>query len=139
LDAIAAVSSRPVAATAVFSRGARGYRTIMGTPAREAALAMVSHGAAIVGTNCCGGMVEAAGIMQDMVGVTPAALMAQPNAGLPQMVSGRLVYPESPETMAQGVGGLVSIGVRIIGGCCGTTPAHVRAMAAALGRDPVRP
>ena len=132
IEAISAVSSKTIVATAVFAKGAKGYRTVMGTPAGEAAVAMVSRGARIVGANCCSGMAEAAGIMQDMVGATPAALIAQPNAGLPQMVSGRLVYPESPEGMAQGVAELVRIGVRIIGGCCGTTPAHTKAMAAAL-------
>lgn len=134
IEAIAETSSKTIVATAVFAEGAKGYRTVMGTPAAEAAVAMTSRGAHIVGTNCCSGMAEAAGIMQGMVAATPAALIAQPNAGLPQMVSGRLVYPESPEAMAQGIARLVEIGVRIIGGCCGTTPAHTRAMAAALGK-----
>lgn len=137
IEAIGSVSSRTIAATAVFAKGAKGYRTMMGTPAGQAAAAMVSRGALVVGTNCCNGMADAAGIMQDMLEATPAALIAQPNAGLPQMLSGRLVYPESPEAMALGVPQLVRLGVRIIGGCCGTTPAHIRAMAASLGRGPL--
>lgn len=134
IEAIRSVSSGPIVATAVFAKGAKGYRTLMGTPAGEAASAMAASGAAIVGTNCCSGMAEAAGIMQDMLAASQAALIAQPNAGLPRMVSGKLDYPESPEAMAAGVAQLVRLGVRIIGGCCGTTPAHIRAMAAALGR-----
>lgn len=134
IQAIRSISPKPIVATAVLAQGAKGYRTIMGTPAGEAASAMIASGADIVGTNCCSGMTEAAGIMQDMLAATPAALAAQPNAGLPRMVSGKIVYPESPEAMAAGVADLLGLGVRMIGGCCGTTPPHIRAIGTALGR-----
>ncbi|MFZ1948410.1 MAG: homocysteine S-methyltransferase family protein [bacterium] len=127
-------SERPIAATAVFAAGAKGFRTMMGTAAQEAAAAMIAAGAHVVGTNCCNGMAEAAGIMRAMAAGSPAALVAQPNAGLPRMESGRLIYPEGPTAMAAGVPRLLELGVRIIGGCCGTTPDHIRAMATALGR-----
>jgi 5-methyltetrahydrofolate--homocysteine methyltransferase len=134
ISAAREASRRPIAATAVFAAGARGFRTMMGNTAHEAAAAMVAAGADVVGTNCCSGMTEAAGIMQAMTAGSPAAIMAQPNAGLPRMESGRLVYPEGPAAMAEGVGRLLDLGVRIVGGCCGTTPAHIRAMATRLGR-----
>lgn len=127
-------SQRPIAATAVFAKGAKGFRTMMGTPADQAAAAMAAAGADVVGTNCCSGTGEAAGIMQAMIAGSPVALLAQPNAGLPRMEAGKLVYPETPSAMAAGVPGLLELGVRMIGGCCGTTPAHIRAMGAALGR-----
>jgi 5-methyltetrahydrofolate--homocysteine methyltransferase len=134
IEAIRSVSPRPIVATAVLAKSARGYRTLMGTPAGEAASLMVGSGASMVGTNCCVGMADAAAIMEDMLAATPAALIAQPNAGLPRMVAGSLVYPESPEAMAADAGRLLGLGVRIIGGCCGTTPAHIRAISAAMGR-----
>jgi 5-methyltetrahydrofolate--homocysteine methyltransferase len=63
-----------------------------------------------------------------------AVEVAQPNAGLPRLDRGNLVYPESPEAMAAGVPRLLELGARVIGGCCGTTPAHIRAIVRAVGR-----
>ncbi|MFH1219778.1 MAG: homocysteine S-methyltransferase family protein [Candidatus Eisenbacteria bacterium] len=134
ISAIKAVSSKPVVATAVFSKGARGYRTIMGTSPGEAALKMTEAGAELVGTNCCSGIDEAIGIMKDMVSVSHAGTITQPNAGLPTLREGCLVYPEDPARMAEGVPDLIRLGVCAIGGCCGTTPAHIRAIAQVLGR-----
>ncbi len=134
VEAAKQVSSKPIVATAVFSKGARGYRTIMGNSPREAALRLVEAGARFVGTNCCSGMEQAIGIMKDMVSASSAAMIAQPNAGLPTVEAGKLIYPEAPLAMADRVPDLLSMGVRIIGGCCGTTPAHIKAMASAFGR-----
>lgn len=132
LEAIKSLSARPVVATAVFAAGARGYRTVMGTAAGEAAQMLVEAGALFVGTNCSSGMPDALGIMRAMREGSAAAIVAQPNAGLPRLEAGRLVYPETPAAMAAGVPGLVAAGVRVIGGCCGTTPDHIRAIAAAV-------
>lgn len=132
LEAIKSVSERPIVATAVFAAGARGYRTLMGTAAGDAARDLAASGAVFVGTNCCNGMADALGIMRAMREGTAAAIVAQPNAGLPRLEAGRLVYPETPEAMAAGVPALLGAGVRVIGGCCGTTPAHIRAIAAAV-------
>jgi methionine synthase I (cobalamin-dependent) len=134
ISAIKAVSGRPIVATAVFSGGARGYRNMMGTPAGEGAGRMIEAGARFVGTNCCSGMDEARRIMEAMRTGSPAALVAQPNAGLPSIQAGSLVYPEGPEVMAKGVAPLLDLGIRIIGGCCGTTPLHIRAIGTAMGR-----
>ena len=132
LEAIRSVSARPVVVTAVFAAGARGYRTVMGTAAREAARTLAEAGALFVGTNCSNGMADALGIMKAMREGSAAAIVAQPNAGLPRVEAGRPVYPETPAAMAAGVGALLEAGVRVIGGCCGTTPDHIRAIAAAV-------
>lgn len=134
VEAVKEASERPILATMAFSEGARGYRTMMGVSPQEAATSLTAAGVALVGTNCCAGVDEAVGILTDMVEATPLAVIAQPNAGLPALVSGKAVYPESPRAMAEGVSRLLTCGARIIGGCCGTTPAHIREMGSGLGK-----
>jgi methionine synthase I (cobalamin-dependent) len=72
-------------------------------------------------------------IAQEFRRHTQRPLAIQPNAGLPEMRGGEVVYPETPEFMAGNARALLAAGVSIIGGCCGTTPAHVRALRAAVG------
>jgi 5-methyltetrahydrofolate--homocysteine methyltransferase len=134
IAAIKDVSSRPVVATMAFSTGAKGPRTMMGTTPEDAATGLAAAGADLIGTNCCSGIDEAVAIMTGMLEVTPIALIAQPNAGLPVFESGQTVYPETPEAMAAGAPKLLACGVRIIGGCCGTTPAHIEKMGSAIGK-----
>jgi 5-methyltetrahydrofolate--homocysteine methyltransferase len=134
VGAIREVSARPVVATSVFAKGPKGYRSLMGKSPEETVRVLLDAGATFVGTNCSSGASEAVAIMRAMASVSKAAVIAQPNAGIPAMAAGRLVYPESPEALAREVPALVGLGVRMIGGCCGTTPAHIRAIASALGR-----
>jgi 5-methyltetrahydrofolate--homocysteine methyltransferase len=135
IAAVREVSRRPVVATSVFSKGTKGYRSIMGKSPEETALALIDAGATFVGTNCSGGIDDAVEIMKVMASVSKAATIAQPNAGIPRMEGPDLVYPETPAAMALGVPPLLALGVRMIGGCCGTTPAHIKALARALGRS----
>jgi 5-methyltetrahydrofolate--homocysteine methyltransferase len=134
LEAAKEVSSRPLAATMSFAKGAKGYRTVMGTSPEEAARDLVVAGAAIVGTNCVGGVAEATDIMEIMVPASSVPALAQPNAGLPEVGPDGVVYPETPDSMAKGLEALLATGVRAVGGCCGTTPAHIRKMASVLGK-----
>jgi 5-methyltetrahydrofolate--homocysteine methyltransferase len=134
LEAAAEVSSKPLLATMSFTRGSKGYRTVMGTAPDDAAKAMVEAGAQMVGTNCVGGMPEATDIMEVMVPAANVPTLAQPNAGLPQVHGDSVTYPESPQDMAEGLEKLLATGVRVVGGCCGTTPEHIRALAALLGK-----
>jgi 5-methyltetrahydrofolate--homocysteine methyltransferase len=128
------VSQRPVVATMVFSKGSKGFKTVMGTSPEEAATRLGEAGAAVVGVNCCSGMSEAAEIMKEFVAATGLPTIAQPNAGLPIVEGGRVIYPETPEAMAAGLEDLLGIGVRIVGGCCGTTPDHLTQMAQLMGK-----
>jgi 5-methyltetrahydrofolate--homocysteine methyltransferase len=132
--AVRDASDRPLIATMAFTRGARGIRTVMGTSPEQAAEGLEGAGANIVGTNCCSGMEEAAEIMTEIVAATRLPTIAQPNAGLPVPEGDRVVYPETPEAMAEGLEKLLEIGVRIVGGCCGTTPDHLARMGKSLKR-----
>jgi 5-methyltetrahydrofolate--homocysteine methyltransferase len=130
--AVREVSDKPLVSTMAFTRGARGIRTVMGTSPEQAAAGLEEAGANIIGTNCCSGMEEAAEIMTEIVAATGLPTIAQPNAGLPIPEGDKVIYPESPEAMAEGLDKLLAIGVRIVGGCCGTTPEHLARMGAAV-------
>ncbi|MEE8595285.1 MAG: bifunctional homocysteine S-methyltransferase/methylenetetrahydrofolate reductase [Gemmatimonadota bacterium] len=86
-------------------------------------------GVEAIGLNCSVGPAIILAAIQKMAGVTDLPLSAVPNAGLPQEVHGRKIYLADPEYMAGYARRLVQAGVRIVGGCCGTTPAHIREMA----------
>lgn len=126
-----AAPALPVAACMTFDRGARGYATMMGVAPERAARDLDAAGADLVGSNCgagIGAMVEVARLMK---AATARPLWIKPNAGAPRLVDGRTVFRETPEEMASRVPDLLAAGARVIGGCCGTTPDHIRAIAAA--------
>ncbi len=105
------------------------YRTMMGVSPVEAAKATVEAGADIIGTNCGNGIERMIEIVKEIRKVAPdTPILVHANAGLPVNVDGVDTFPETPEDMANQVGGLVEAGANIIGGCCGTTPAHITAM-----------
>ncbi len=107
-------------------------RTLMGTTPGGAALALEALGVTALGANCSGGPEELLGVIEEMARVTQAFLSVEPNAGLPRLEGEKVIFPESPESMARHALRLREGGANIIGGCCGTTPAHIRAMAEAL-------
>ncbi len=121
-------------ATFTFSLTVNGdYRTMMGVSPEQAAEAMVEAGADIIGTNCGNGIERMIAIVQAMRTVAKdIPILVHANAGLPQNINGVDTFPESPEDMARQVRGLVAAGANIIGGCCGTTPAHIKAMKEAV-------
>lgn len=93
-----------------------------------AAVAIDHWGADVIGVNCCDGPQGVFEAVKRMAHVTRKPLSAMPNAGLPQMVQGRLLYLASPEYMGEYARRYAQLGVTLIGGCCGTTPAHIREM-----------
>lgn len=121
-------------ATFTFSRTLQGdYRTMMGISPQEAAEAMLAGGADIIGTNCGNGSERMVEIVRAMRSVADGApILVHANAGLPQQVNGVDVFPETAAEMAAQVPNLVAAGASIIGGCCGTTPDHIRALKAAV-------
>jgi len=126
-----ATCSLPVLALMGFKRDAdgKGFHTIMGVDIERAANELSEAGADVLGTNCWNSLGEMCEIVRRMKRFTEKPLAAEPNAGQPRLVEGKTVFDETPETMADGVEELVGAGARIIGGCCGTTPEHIRLMA----------
>lgn len=117
--------SIPVCATMIFDATPRGFFTIMGVSIEQAVNGLTEAGADVIGTNCGNGMDNMINIAREMRKLTQLPLIVQSNAGIPTIKDGKLTYPESPEYMAQRIPELIDVGVKIIGGCCGTTPAHI--------------
>lgn len=118
--------------TFTFERSVKGeYRTMMGVSPEQVAEEMIKAGADIIGTNCGNGIERMIDIVTVLREVAPdMPILVHANAGLPQNINGVDTFPETPQDMARQVSGLVSAGANIIGGCCGTTPAHIQAMKA---------
>ncbi len=109
-----------------------GGRTMMGIDPVTAALELTDHGASGVGANCGLGPDGMLDIVAKMREITCGIVIAQPNAGLPEIVNGQTVYNSSAEEMAAYAIRFAQMGINIIGGCCGTTPEHIRAIAKAV-------
>lgn len=118
----------PVMATMTFDHTPRGYFTIMGTTPAQAASALTAAGADVIGSNCGNGSERMVEIARALRAATSAPLLIQSNAGLPVLRDGAALYPEAPELMAGQAATLLELGVNIVGGCCGTTPAHIAAL-----------
>lgn len=107
-------------------------RTMMGTDPVTALLTLEALQPLAIGANCSGGARELLPVIESMGHYTSVCLSVEPNAGLPLLIDGETVFPDSPEEMAEYALRLRDAGAGIIGGCCGTTPAHIKAMAGAL-------
>ncbi len=126
-------SSLPVIAQMTFDDVGR---SVLGTPPEAAAVTLDALGADVVGSNCGLGVEGIYAILEKMRAVTPRPLISQANAGLPVLRDGVTVFPGTPQEMVAYHDRMIALGVRIIGGCCGTTPAHIAAMRRALdGKD----
>ena len=123
-----------VICTFTFQKGAKGqYRTMMGLSPAKAVEGAEKAGAHIVGPNCGNGMEQMKEIVKEMRTVSKTIpILVHANAGLPQNVNGVDVFPESPEQMAARLNEVVAAGANIVGGCCGTTPAHIQALRKAV-------
>lgn len=123
-------TSIPVAVTMTFAQD--GRTNLSGTPPEVAALVLSRLGADIVGANCGLGPAELEPIVARMLVHSTVPVMCQPNAGVPELIDGRTVYPGSPDVSAEHAREMVAAGVRIVGSCCGSTPAYTAAIAAAV-------
>ena len=122
-----------VMATMTFDKGPRGFFTMMGVTPERAARELQDAGAHIVGANCGNGIEVMLELARELRGAADGALLVHSNAGIPAVRRGEIVYPESPDYMAARFKTLVDeLGVNIVGGCCGTHPGHIRALASAL-------
>ncbi len=104
-------------------------RTMMGVKPEEAALELRPLGVTAIGANCGRSLDDTLEAITKMAEVQPEAMLfAKPNAGLPHEEDGQSIYDVSPETMADYAEKFVGVGVKIFGGCCGSTPEHIRAI-----------
>lgn len=124
----------PVIVTLTFNPGPRGAVTIMGVTVQAACAALQAEGAHLVGANCGTGATAMRPVAEEFARFSTLPLVFQPNAGLPERHAGQLVYPQSCAAFAAEAAPLARVAA-IVGGCCGTTPAHIAALRGALRED----
>jgi len=132
LTAARQAADLPVVVSMTFDPGPKGFATMMGVTPEQAAAELDASGANVVGANCGSGidnMVQVAALMRP---ATAKPLWFKSNAGMPELVDGTTVFRETPEEMAGKVERLVRAGANIVGGCCGTSPDHIRAIGQTL-------
>ena len=127
--ALAAELGLPAVAQMAFLQEGR---TREGVSAEEAGRRLEGRGASLVGANCGAGPREMLQILERLASATTLPLSAFPNSGLPQYVDGRYIYLATPEYFASRGKDMALAGASLVGGCCGTTPQHIRALAQAL-------
>jgi 5-methyltetrahydrofolate--homocysteine methyltransferase len=119
----------PVVACMVFDTGKNKDRTMMGVTPEQAAEELTEAGADVIGTNCGQGIGGHISLCRRLRAATDRPLWIKPNAGLPELVDGQTVYRTTPEEFAGQAPALVEAGAVFVGGCCGTTPDFIRALA----------
>jgi 5-methyltetrahydrofolate--homocysteine methyltransferase len=129
LRACKAISSLPIMASMSFADARNGGRTIMGNSTRECVRTLEAEGVIAVGANCGDlGPSQMAAVIQKFSEETSLPLLCMPNAGIPKLVDNQTVFDLCPQSFAAGISECLDAGARLIGGCCGTTPAHIRAL-----------
>jgi 5-methyltetrahydrofolate--homocysteine methyltransferase len=114
----------------------RGTRTMMGTTTAEVVALAVDQGATAVGANCGTSLDAMSAIVAELSAAAPGVpLWVKPNAGLPRMTGDSAVYDVTPEQLGEAARSYVEAGARVVGGCCGSTPQHVRAITDAIRRS----
>jgi methionine synthase I (cobalamin-dependent) len=126
----------PVVVCLVFDSGKNKDRTMMGTTPEQAAEVLTQAGADVIGANCGQGIAGFAPLCQRLRAATDRPIWLKPNAGMPAVVDGRVHYGTTPEEFTGYLPQLVQLGAAFIGGCCGTRPDFVAAIARCLGRKP---
>ncbi len=139
LSAVRQVCDLPVVASMTFTRD---DRSVLGDSPATVARALAQAGADVIGINCSGGPAQVLRLLQQMrqaVSVradgAPLRFSVMPNAGWPEQVGGRMMYPAHPDYFGEYALAFCQAGASLIGGCCGTTPAHIAAMRTALDRQ----
>ena len=128
--------SLPVIVSIAYSTEAKGGRTMMGNSAQQCAKELTDGGADVIGANCGEiDLAQMAVIVSELKSATSLPVLAQPNAGKPQLVGDETIFKMEPDDFAKGIAECLAAGARIVGGCCGTTPEHIRAVAVLLGGE----
>ena len=127
------IGSDAVIASIAFATEQNGGRTIMGDAAGQCAKRLTDEGADIVGANC-GDLdpSQTAAVVSFFREATSLPILAQPNAGRPKLIDDKTVFEMTPEPFAEGIAKCIQAGAKVVGGCCGTTPEHIRAVAQML-------
>lgn len=121
-----------VMSTMVYDPGPRGFFTMMGVRPEDGVKQLRQAGADVVGTNCGNGIERMVEIARLMRAVDDGYMIVHSNAGIPAIINMEIVYPETPSFMVEHFKILQELGINILGGCCGTGPDHIKALAGAI-------
>jgi methionine synthase I (cobalamin-dependent) len=132
--AAAKATGLPVVVSMVYDSGREHDRTMTGATPEQAAGALAEAGADVIGANCGRGIADFVAICRRLRAATGLPLWMKANAGLPELAGGRTVYRTTPAEFVKHVPALLEAGASFIGGCCGTSPDFIRAIAATLGQ-----
>lgn len=133
--AIKEVSDLPIMVTLSYNEDGR---TLFGTPPETAVVVLQSLGVDAIGINCSTGPMEMVELVEKMAQYSTVPILAKPNAGLPELEDDKTVYKMMPQEFADAAVALVNAGASIVGGCCGTTPEHIKALSDAVRELPIR-
>ena len=114
--------------TMMFDKGPRGWFSMMGDTPESGVKDMLAAGADVVGANCGNGVEKMVELAAGIRAATDGYVLIHSNAGIPAIRKGQIVYPETPEYMAGHFSTMADMGVNVVGGCCGTTPHHIRTL-----------
>ncbi|KPK78554.1 MAG: hypothetical protein AMJ89_01175 [candidate division Zixibacteria bacterium SM23_73] len=126
IEVIKTVSDLPIFVSMTFDKKPKGYFTIMGNTISECATNLKKAGADVIGANCTLGSAEMIGLVEELRKGTDLPIIIQPNAGKPELIGGKLVYRQDPESFAEDIRKTVNAGANFVGGCCGTTHEFIR-------------
>ena len=133
IEAVKSVSDLPIFVGLAYDPAGDAFKTMMGIGPEAAVRKLIPLGIAAIGFNCgtldMAGYVKLAQIYADVIGAESIALLAEPNACKPELKDGKAVYNLSPEDFAAACEQIRTAGAKIIGGCCGTSPDHIKAIA----------
>ncbi len=129
----AAATKLPVVASMTYNRTPRGFRTMMGNPPETCVRRAEEAGAAVLGANCGSGIEDYVPLAPILRKLSPLPLWIKANAGVPQIVNAKVVYPLTPAQFASYVPALLSEGVDVVGGCCGTDHDFIQEVGRAIG------
>ena len=124
---VAAEVGLPCMVSMTFENTPAGFQTMPGVPLREAIAALDQTSAEVIGTNCGNGVQEMVKLAAQIKALTRKPVLVKPNASLREDAAHNVTYLETPELIAASVPALAAAGISVLGGCCGTTPAHIRA------------
>ena len=130
IEGVHGATDLPLVASFSFDQGTR---TMMGVSAADVIAALADSGVAALGLNCGRSLADTDAVVDEFLAAgLGVPLWVKPNAGVPKIVGDAVVYEADPEMLARHVAGYVERGARIVGGCCGSTPEHVAAIARAI-------
>lgn len=135
VEAVGSVTDKPIICSMTFKETPKGFFTIVGNRPEQSMARLVEAGAWAVGANCSMGSDTMVALAAQIRASVAVPVIIQPNAGLPERTtSGDVFYPEDESYFADNVKKIKALGVEIVGGCCGTTPAYIKKINASLGQ-----